>query len=142
LITNDRQLSEEALLLAYKGQPMIEKRFEQLKTEFEVAPVYLKEVSRIQALLCLYFFVLLVQALLERELRRAMARHQIESLPLYPEGRACRRPTTPQLIELFENVQRHCLVVGKKPPIVMTTKLSKLQRRIVRLLGMRMAYDS
>ena len=99
-------------------------------------------MSRIQALLCLYFFVLLVQALLERELRRAMARHRIESLPLYPEGRACRRPTTPQLIELFENVQRHCLVVGKKPPVVMMTKLSKLQRRIVRLLGMRMVYDN
>ncbi|MBV8229830.1 MAG: IS1634 family transposase [Planctomycetaceae bacterium] len=142
LITNDRQLSEEALLLAYKGQPVIEKRFEQLKTEFEVAPVFLKEASRIQALLCLYFFVLLVQALLERELRRAMARHQIASLPLYPEGRACRRPTTPQLIELFENVQRHCLVVGNKPPVVMTTKLSKLQRRIVKLLGMRMVYDN
>jgi len=106
------------------------------------ATEFLKEVSRIQALLCLYFLVLLVQALLERELRRAMARYQVESLPLYPEGRACRHPTTPQLIELFENVQRHVLVVGKKPPIVMTTKLSKLQRRIVRLLGMRMAYDS
>ena len=107
-----------------------------------MAPVFLKEVSRIQALLCLYFFVLLVQALLERELRRAMARHQIESLPLYPEGRACRHPTTPQLIELFENVQRHELVVGKKPPVVMITKLSQLQRRIVRLLGMRMVYDN
>jgi hypothetical protein len=77
--------------------------------QFQVASVFLKEVSRIQALLCLYFLVLLVQALLERELRRAMALHQIESLPLYPEGRACRHPTTPQLIELFENVQRHCL---------------------------------
>ena len=97
-------------------------------------------MSRIQALLCLYFFVLLVQVLLERELRRAMARHQIESLPLYPEGRACRHPTTPQLIELFENVQRQELVVGKKPPVVMITKLSQLQRRIVSLLGMRMAY--
>jgi hypothetical protein len=50
LITNDRKLSEQALLLAYKGQPVLEKRFEQLKTEFEVAPVFLKEVSRIQAL--------------------------------------------------------------------------------------------
>jgi transposase len=95
LITNERNLSEQALLLAYKGQPAIEKRFEQLKTEFEVAPVYLKEVSRIQALLCLYFLVLLVQALLERELRCAMIRHQVESLPMYPEGQACRHPTTP-----------------------------------------------
>ena len=142
MITNDRKLSEQALLLAYKGQPVIEKRFEQLKTEFEVAPVFLKEVSRIQALLCLYFLVLLVQALLERELRRAMARHQVESLPLDPEGRASRHPTTPQLIEVLENIQRHSLIVGKKPPVVMTTKLSKLQRRIVRLLDMRMVYDN
>ena len=76
LITNDRELSEQALLLAYKGQPVIERRFAQLKTEFAVAPVYLEEVTRIQALLCLYFLVLLVEALLERELRRAMARRR------------------------------------------------------------------
>jgi transposase len=142
LITNDRELLEQALLLAYKGQPAIEKRFSQMKTEFEVAPVYLKEVSRIQALLCLYFFVLLIQALLERELRRAMDRRKVESLPLYPEGRACRHPTTPRLIELFENMQRHRLVVQKKAPVVFTTKLSQLQRRILTLLGMRMAYDN
>jgi transposase len=141
LITNDRELSEQALLLAYKGQPVIERRFAQLKTDFAVAPVYLKEVSRIQALLCLYFLMLLVQALLERELRRAMARRQVESLPMYPEGRACRCPTTPRLIELFENMQRHRLEVGKEPPVVFTTKLSRLQRRIVGLLGMRMVYD-
>jgi transposase len=141
LITNDRELLEQALLLAYKGQPAIEKRFSQMKTEFEVAPVYLKEVSRIQALLCLYFFVLLIQALLERELRRAMDRRKVESLPLYPEGRACRHPTTPRLIELFENMQRHRLVVPKKAPVVFTTKLSQLQRRILTLLGMRTAYD-
>ena len=67
-------LSELDLLLAYKQQPTIERRFEQLKTDFVVAPVYLKEVSRIQALLCVYFFVLLVESLLERELRRAMER--------------------------------------------------------------------
>jgi transposase len=142
LISNDRELSEEALLLAYKGQPGIEKRFENLKTEFEVAPVFLKEVSRIQALLCLYFLMLLVHALLERELRRAMDRQKLESLPLYPEGRPCRHPTAPRLIELFDNVQRHHLVVRKKAPVVFTTKLSQLQRRILTLLGMRMAYDN
>jgi hypothetical protein len=88
LVTNDRTMTERELLLAYKQQPAIERRFEQLKTDFAVAPVYLKEASRIQALLCVYFFVLLVEALLERELRQAMERSGIEDLPLYPEGRA------------------------------------------------------
>jgi hypothetical protein len=44
------------------------------------------------------------------------------------------------VIELFEIVHRHCLVVGREPLVAMTTELSKPQRRIVRLLGMRMAY--
>ena len=125
----------------YKGQPALERRFAQLKTDFEVAPVFLKEVSRIAALLCVYFFVLLVEALLEREVRRAMAGLGLESLPLYPEGRACRRPTARRVIDLFEEVQRHELIEGDQPPVGFTTELTQLQRRVLRLLGMSKAYD-
>jgi transposase len=142
LISNETAMSAKELLLAYKQQPMIEKRFAQLKTDFVVAPVYLKEVSRIQALLCVYFLALLVESLLERELRRAMASQGIDSLPLYPEGRACRRPTARKVIDLFEDVQRHELTAGRRPPVVFTTKLSRLQRKILRLLKMRTAYDT
>jgi transposase len=142
LITNDSSLSELEMLLAYKSQPALEKRFSHLKTDFEVAPVYLKEVSRIQALLCVYFLALLTESLLERELRRAMDRDAIESLPLYPEGRKCRRPTARRVIDLFEDVQRHSLRVGRRPPVVFTTQLSRLQRRLLRLLGMAKVYDA
>jgi transposase len=142
LITNVGELSERELLLAYKQQPRIETRFAQLKTDFVVAPVYLKETSRIQALLCVYFFALLVESLLERELRRAMDGAGIESLPLYPEGRACRRPTARRVIELFEEVQRHELTEGGRPAAVFTTELTRLQRKVLRLLGMPRAYDT
>jgi transposase len=141
LITNELSLSERDLLLAYKGQPALERRFEQLKTDFEVAPVYLQEVSRITALLCVYFFVLLVEALLERELRRAMARSELASLPLYPEGRACRRPTARRVIDLFEEVQHHELTAADQRPVSFTTELMPLQRKVLRLLGMSKAYD-
>ncbi len=105
-------------------------------------PFRLKEVSRIQALLCVFFWALLVESLLERELRRAMGSAGIESLPLYPEGRACRRPTARKVIDLFEEVQRHELSAGRRPAVVLTTKLSRLQRRILRLLNMSGAYDT
>jgi transposase len=140
MITNVRELSARELLLAYKQQPRIETRFAQLKTDFAVAPVYLKETSRIQALLCVYFLALLVESLWERELRRAMDRAGIESLPLYPEGRACRRPTARRVIDLFEDVQRHELRTGRGPAEVFTTELTRLQRRVLRLLGMSRAY--
>ena len=66
LITNDRGLSPAQVLEAHKGQPMIEKRFEQIKTVHEIAPVFLKNEGRIEALFTLYFLALLVQALIER----------------------------------------------------------------------------
>ena len=94
LVTNVVDLSELELLKTYKRQPTIEKRFSQLKTDFEVAPVYLKAVHRIQALLCVYFFALLVESLLERQLRQAMQRQEIEALPMYPEGRGYFAPGT------------------------------------------------
>jgi transposase len=141
LVTNEASVSAADLLLAYKQQPMIEKRFSQLKTDFVVAPVFLKEVSRIQALLCVYFLALLSESLLERELRRAMAREGVESLPLYPEGRACRWPTARRVIDLFEDVQRHELASEGQTAVVFLTDLTGLQRKILRLLGMPKAYS-
>ena len=116
LVTNVLELSEREVLLVYKRQPVIEKRFSQLKTDFGVAPVYLKDVSRIQSLLCVYFLVLLVEALLERELRQAMEREGLDSLPLYPEDRPCRRPTARRVIDLFHDVHRHTLSHGSQAP--------------------------
>jgi transposase len=136
LVSNAAELSELELLHAYKRQPAIEKRFSQLKTDFEVAPIYLKVVHRIQALLCVYFFALLAEALLERQLRQAMQRDEIEALPMYPEGRACRWPTTRRVIDLFESVQRHTLVHGKRPAEALVTELTRLQRKLLKLLGL------
>lgn len=136
LISNARELDAQAVLQAYKRQPIIEKRFSQLKSEFTVAPVYLKDVSRIQGLLAVYFLALLVQTLLERELRQAMERQQIPSLPLYPEGRDCHRPTTARVLEVFDNVQRHVLTHDDGREEVIVTQLSSLQRQILKLLGM------
>jgi transposase len=142
LITNESSVSELDLLLSYKHQPAIERRFEQMKTDFVVAPVYLKETSRIQALLCVYFVVLLVESLLERELRRAMAKKGIESLPLYSEDRGCRRPSARRVIDLFEDMQRHTLSRDAGPPIEFVTELTPLQRKVLRLLGMPDVYES
>jgi len=71
LISNVKEMTAEEILRAYKRQPIIEKRFSQLKTDFAVAPIYLKSVTRIQRLLAVYFLTLIVQTLLERELRQA-----------------------------------------------------------------------
>ena len=135
LLCNDRNLSAAKVLQAHKGQPTIEKRFEQVKTVHEIAPVYLKNEGRIEALFTLYFLGLLIQALIERELRMAMQRENIEQLPLYPEQRKCRRPTTEQVLRLFSLAERHRLVKAAQTVQVFNTELTDLQRQILSLLG-------
>jgi hypothetical protein len=71
-----------------------------------------------------------------------MERKGIESLPLYPERRACRRPTARKVIDLYEDMQRHTLKVGKRTPELFGTELTGLQRRILRLLGIPEAYEN
>src|SRR5262249_8882496 len=63
LVTNDETLGLGEALAKYKYQPFVEKRHEQLKSVFGVAPVWLKSPRRVAALLWLYFVVELVQAL-------------------------------------------------------------------------------
>jgi transposase len=135
LITNDRGMSPAQVLQAHKGQPMIEKRFEQIKTVHEIAPVLLKNEGRIEALFTLYFLALLVQALIERELRSAMKREKIDELPLYPEQRNCARPTTEQILRLFSLAERHQLMQDGKVAQVFEVQFTDLQRQLLTLLG-------
>ena len=136
LLTNDRRLTAEQVLRAYKRQPLIEKRFSQFKTDFAVAPVYLKNVARIQGLLAVYFLVLLVQTLLERELRQSLARSGEASLPLYPESRPCRRPTTRRVLDVLEPIQRHVVALPDGTEHTLATELTPLQRQLISLLGL------
>lgn len=135
VMTNDRQLTGAQVLEAHKGQPMIEKRFEQIKTVHEIAPVFLKDEGRIEALFTLYAIALLIQALIERELRRAMARERIEELPIYPEQRQCAHPTTEQVLRLFSLAERHQLMLHGHTLQAFHPTLTNLQHQVLALLG-------
>jgi transposase len=135
LLTNDKTLTPRQVLEAHKGQPTIEKRFEQVKTVHQIAPVFLKNEGRIEALFVLYFVGLLVQALIERELRRNMRAAGIKELPIYPEERLSTRPTTEQVLRLFSHVEGHVLRNGEAVTEVFQPNLTDTQREVLRLLG-------
>lgn len=135
LICNDRALTAAQVLVAHKGQPMIEKRFEQLKTVHEIAPVFLKNTGRIEAFFTLYFFALLIQALIERQLRLEMQQRKIPELPIYPEQRRCKHPTTEQILRLFSLAERHTLLHNERPAQVFRPELTDIQSQTLDLLG-------
>lgn len=134
LITNCKDLSLRRILEAYKFQPKLEKRHQQLKSVQNLAPMWLKNVSRIEALLFLYFVALLVHALLEREVRRGMAREQLDRLPLYPEERECKAPSTERILDLFAPLQRHRLRRKGRLVQIFEPELNDLHRQILGLM--------
>lgn len=110
LMTNDEGLSLSEALGKYKYQPFVEKRHEQLKSVFGVAPMWLKKAGRVESLLWLYYVVELCQALLERAVRQGMAESGRSSLALYPEGRAHEAPTAEVVLRRLEGHRRHRLL--------------------------------
>jgi transposase len=133
LICNDRNLTAAQILEAHKGEPTIEKRFEQIKTVHEIAPVFLKNAHR--GVLYPVFLALLVQALIERELRLAMKRERIKELPIYPEQRFCKRPTTEQILRLFSLAEHHTLLRNATVVQSFPLQLTELQSQTLDLLG-------
>lgn len=136
LITNCEHLSPEEVLVKHKYQPTLEKRHEQLKTVYSVAPTFLKNEGRVEALLLLYYVALLLQALIERELRNAMSKRELTQIPLYPEERECRSPTARKIFDAFAALQRHRLWNDGALERIFEPKLSSLQRQLLDLLGL------
>lgn len=136
LITSDRTLSAAAVLKAYKHQPHLERRNHVLKGDQLVAPMFLKDPARIEGLMTCHFIALMVQALVEREIRRAMASRQLKELPLYPEGRGCPSPSAPRIFEIFTGLARQHLI-GADGAVIQTflPELTKLQVLVLDLLG-------
>jgi transposase len=135
LISNDRQMTDAELLAAYKYQPNLEKRFSQLKSTQLVAPVLLHDPARIEALLCCHFIAMMIQSLIERQVRRAMKTKGLQQLSLYPEDRGCAAPTTARVLDIFTGLARHHLV-DQHGQLVQTfhPELTELQALVLDLL--------
>ena len=135
LLTNDDTLTPAQVLEAHKRQPGIEKRFQQIKTVHEIAPVFLKNEGRIEALFFLYFVALLLQALIEREIRCAMKREGVKELPIYPEERPSKRPSSEQILRLFGLAERHLLLKDDQVVQAFDPELTDIQQQVLSLLG-------
>ncbi len=134
LVTNLATAPKREVLSIYKFQPYVEKRFSLLKTDLEIAPVYLKKPRRAAGLLHAYFIALVVASLIEREVRNGMRRRNLKTLALLPEHRPTPTPTCPRILEAFRDV-RWYEVELKGEVMAFPIELSQLQRTLLELLG-------
>jgi len=135
LITNDRDLTDAQVLAAYRYQPNLERRHHLLKSVQHAAPVLLHNPARIEALFCCQFLALLISALIEREVRTAMQRAELDNIRLYPELRTCRAPSTERILQIFAPLARHHLHRAGTPIQTFQPELTGQQHQILDLLG-------
>lgn len=133
LITNLKDHKPKEVLEIYKYQPFLEKRHSQLKTYQQIAPVFLKKPQRVIAYLHMNVMALMVATLIERQLRIAMKRKSIKTLPIYPEERPCKYPTIFDIVRLFKGVERY-EVMQSENICIFPAKLNKIQKQVLDLL--------
>src|SRR5262252_3596866 len=134
LTTNTKEKPIDVFKI-YKYQPRLEKRHALLKSTLEVAPIWLKKNTRIEALMFLEFIAQMVAALIERTLRQKMAEKKTDLLCSLPEGRASKTPTIEQVLRLFEHQNKHALCDGERLVKQFADPLTPVQSQILHLLS-------
>lgn len=134
LLCTDENISCKEALKAYKYQPRLEKRFNQFKSIHNAAPLLFKNIERVEAMMFLFFIALMIQAIIEREVRQNMKENEIEKLPLYPEHRVAYHPTTAKIFDRFCEISTYLLKVNNKVVEEFKDSLNQIQLTILNLL--------
>ena len=123
--------SDLDLLLAYKAQHGIEGCMAWLKGVANIAPIFLEKPERIAALGLIYILALMVNALIQREIRRQLV---IQNTQMPGNRGWTEIPTATVLYRLFEGLK---VIHYNSPdgPIKLLVGLTTEQARILTILG-------
>jgi len=130
LLTNlDPSVTAAEVLLRYKGQEAVERRYGNLKGPLAVAPIFLHSNRRVAALISVISLALLVFCLIEREARRSLA-PQTKVDGLY--NRQPARPTGRLILTTLASLR---LTPATATTPAQITRPSPVQARLLELLG-------
>lgn len=135
LLSTDTSIPAKEVLRAYKFQPRLEQRFTQFKSIHNAAPLLFKKLERIEANMFVFFLALMIQALIEREIRNKMKDQELPSLELYPENRDALHPTTSKVFGIFNSVSTYTITEDGDELEHYRDELSLVQQKILGLLG-------
>jgi transposase len=135
LLCTDKDLTAKEVLQAYKYQPRLEKRFQQFKHIHHGAPLLFKKLERIEATMFAFFIALMIQALIERQVRNQMADRNIPAIALYPEDRDASHPTTAKIMGIFDDISTYRLTSSTRKIKDFRDDLTEVQLTILSFLN-------
>jgi transposase len=125
-----------AVLEIYKDQHQVEGRFRDLnQLPVRVRPLWLKRPDRLETLVFLIMVAVLVLALIERQVRRAIAQTGHKISGLMPEHRDTTTPKGSRLLKAFASLSVVKITQGHHVRYLLS-ELSSVQRQIIQALGL------
>jgi len=132
LATNDDKMSDEEVLKTYKDQQSVERGFRFLKDPlFFAHSIFLKNESRIIALVMVMGLALMIYSIAQRKLREALLREN-QAIP-DQTGKPTKKPTMRRVFQVFEGIT----VLYENEKRVMIMNLNDMHRKILSLFGNR-----
>jgi transposase len=129
LLTNlDPEINAADVLSAYKGQETVERRYHNFKGPIAVAPMFLKNNRRIEALITVICLALLIFSLVERAVRLAL--HPVVKLA----GLWAGQPAKPTGRLIFTALARLRLIPANETNPAEIPRPPPLQARLLELL--------
>ena len=133
LVSNDLALPAEVMLLEYKTQSGVEKRFQQMKNPQFVNSLYLNTPQRVEALAYLILLTMMVLSVMEQVVREGLKK---ESTSVICTGNKVNfQPTQLMITRIFTEVITQTYPVNGKTIRRLFTPLNESQAKIIRYLG-------
>lgn len=137
-VCNDKALSLEEAVLAYRQEYLVEHGFARYKGKaLGLTPIYLSSATRIKGLIRLLSIGLRILCLLEFTVREALQQKQEKLYGIYKGNskRATARPTAEMMLKVFRGISLVIMNV-KGVKYIENTQLTPVQEKIITLLGL------
>jgi len=133
LTSNDLNLSAEAMLLEYKTQSGVEKRFQQIKDPHFINALYLDKPERVEALAYLILLTIMILSVMEQVVRTGLKE---ENETVVGTGKKIKtQPTQLMILRIFCGVLYQVYISNGKTIRRLLTPLNSCQAKIIRYLG-------
>jgi transposase len=136
--TNHGQLTLVDVVMAYRGQYLIERCFGRFKGKaLSLTPLFLQTESRVEGLIRLLSLALRLLILVEFVVRRQLEKAQGKLAGLYPgqATRATASPTAELILRAFQGISLTVVEIAGQVRALLSP-LSNLQQRLLELLGL------
>ena len=132
LTSNDPNISAEALLLEYKTQSNVEKRFQQFKNPHFVNSLYLDKPERVEALAYLILLTIMMLSVMEQVVRKGLKE---ENDTVVGTGKMLKKqPTQLMILRIFYSILYQCYTENGKTVRRLLRPFNDSQAKIVRYL--------